>query len=95
MRFTLEKATDGKHKYVGVFTDDNNNETRVSFGAQGYEDMTTHKNPLRRSAYLARHRPNEDWYDMYTKGSLSRWILWDTGSLSTNVERFKRRFNLR
>lgn len=95
MRFTLEDATDGRHKYVGVFTDDYNNATRVPFGAKGYEDMTIHKNPIRRSQYLARHRANEDWYDPQTAGALARWILWDTGSLTANVQRFKRRFNLR
>lgn len=94
MRFTLEDARDGRHKYVGVFTDDDNRERRVPFGAKGYEDMTTHKNPLRRSQYLARHQRNENWNDMYSAGALSRWILWDTGSLNANIQRFKRKFNL-
>ena len=94
MRFTLEDATDGRHKYVGVFTDDSDNQTRVPFGAKGYEDMTIHKDPLRRSNYLSRHQRRENWRDMYSPGALSRWILWDTGSLTANVQRFKRRFNL-
>jgi hypothetical protein len=95
MRFQLEPADDGTHKYVAIFTDDSGKERRTKFGAKGYEDMTIHKNPLRRSQYLARHRSRENWYDMYSPGALSRWILWDTGSLNANIQRFKRRFNLR
>ena len=62
MKFELEKATDGKHKWVGVFTDEKGTK-HVPFGATGYEDMTQHRNPLRRSLYLARHRKKENWYD--------------------------------
>jgi hypothetical protein len=95
MRFRVEPADDNIHKYVGIFTDDEGKERRTKFGAKGYEDMTIHKNLIRRSQYLARHRKNEDWYDMYSPGALSRWILWDTSSFGANIQRFKRRFGLR
>ena len=93
MKFELEKATDGKHKWVGVFTDEKGTK-RVSFGAASYEDLTQHRNYLRRSLYLARHRKNENWNDPQTAGALSRWILWETPNLTVNVRRFKTRFNL-
>ena len=92
MRFHLERATDGKHKWIGVFTDDSK-ERRIPFGAKGYEDYTQHKNHLRRENYLTRHRAREDWSDPMTAGALSRWILWETPSIEESVRRFKRKFS--
>jgi len=94
MRFQLEPATDKKHKYVAIFTDDNNKELRVPFGAYGYDDYTTHRDPVRRSAYLSRHRVRENWNNPYSPGALSRWLLWETKSLQANISQFKRRFKL-
>lgn len=93
MKFTLEPASDGVHKWVGVFTDETTHR-RVPFGAKGYEDYTQHKNPLRRANYLSRHRSREDWNDPMTAGALSRWILWESTSLHEAVRKFKRRFSL-
>lgn len=95
MKFELEKATDGKHKWIGVFTDDKDEHIkRIPFGSSGYEDFTQHRNRLRRSMYIVRHRKNENWNDPMTAGALSRWILWETPHLETNVRRFKQKFNL-
>ena len=93
MKFHLEKATD-KHKYVGVFEKEDGHITRIPFGARGYEDMTTHKNNLRRLRYIARHKTREDWKSPMSAGALSRWILWETPNLETNVKLFKQKFNL-
>ena len=91
MKFTLEPATDGKHKWVGVFEGGR----RIPFGAKGMEDYTTHKNPLRRMRYIQRHKARENWKDPQTAGALSRYILWgDSTSLNENVRRFKERFSL-
>jgi len=87
----LERATDGKHKWVAVFSDG----TRVSFGAKGYQDYTQHHNPLRRENYLSRHRTTENWNNPKTAGALSRWLLWGgSTSLETNLKAFRRRFSL-
>ena len=87
----LEKATDGKHKWVAVFDDGK----RVPFGARGYLDYTQHHDRLRRANYLSRHRSRESWSNPRTAGSLSRWILWgDSTSLQTNLRAFRRRFSL-
>jgi len=93
MKFQIESATDGKHKYVGIFTEDDHVK-RIPFGAKGYEDMTTHKNPLRRQRYIQRHKARESWSSPMTKGALSRYILWETSSLQKNIQLFKQRFNL-
>lgn len=91
MKFRLEKATDGKHKWVGVF-----DETKhVPFGAVGYSDYTIHHDKLRRERYLTRHRRNETWSNPQAAGSLSRYILWgDSTSIDANVRAFRRRFSL-
>jgi hypothetical protein len=87
----LEKATDGKHKWVAVFEDG----TRTSFGAKGYEDYTQHGDKLRRANYLSRHRTTESWNKPKTAGALSRWLLWgDSTSLQTNLASYRRRFSL-
>lgn len=91
MKFRIEKATDGIHKYIGIFDDTK----RVPFGSHGMSDYTIHKNKLRRDRYLNRHRAREDWTNPMTAGALSRWILWgDASDLDTNVRDFKKRFRL-
>jgi hypothetical protein len=87
----LERATDGKHKWVAIFDDG----TRTSFGAAGYRDYTQHHDKLRRENYLTRHRARENWNDYKSAGSLSRWILWgDSTSIDTNLRKFKQKFSL-
>jgi hypothetical protein len=94
MKFTLERATDGTHKWVGVFTDDDGKTRRIAFGAKGYEDYTMHKNPLRKENYLQRHRSREDWTNPMTPGALSRFLLWEVPDIHEAVRRFRRRFSL-
>ena len=55
----------------------------VSFGAKGYEDFTTHKDPERRDRYLARHK--NDPRSIKTAGGLARDILWSKPSLAEAV----------
>lgn len=93
MKFRIEEASP-PHKWIGIFTDERRNERRIPFGASGYSDLTISKDYRRKSLYLARHRKNENWRDMYSAGALSRWILWETPSITQNVKLFKSRFNL-
>ena len=66
----------------------------VPFGASGYEDYTTHKDPIRRERYLKRHS-GENWDNPMTAGSLSRYLLWgESTSFNENLREFKRRFKL-
>ena len=41
--------------------------TTIHFSATGYDDYTTHKDPMRKASYLSRHR-NEHWDDPETAG---------------------------
>lgn len=49
----------------------------IDFGDSNYEDYTIHKDPVRRKRYLRRHYNNESWYNPYTAGFWSRWLLWE------------------
>lgn len=93
MKFHIEPATDGKHKYIGIFENDDHI-TKIPFGAKGYKDMTMHKNVLRRERYIQRHKARENWNSPMSAGALSRWILWNTSDLEKNVKLFKEKFNL-
>jgi len=93
MKFHVEKANDGKHKWVGVFEGETTR--HIPFGQATASDYTIHHDKLRRAAYLTRHRAREDWNSPMSAGSLSRWILWgDSTSLQRNIASFKRRFSL-
>ena len=58
-------------------------------------DYTIHKDPARKSLYIARHSKNEDWNNPRTAGALSRWILWNKTSFRDSVADFKRKFKLK
>lgn len=83
-------------KFAAIFHDEVHDRTKTThFGAAGYEDYTTHKDPERKARYLERHgRGREDWDDPTTPGALSRWILWNKPTLRASIEDFKRRFRL-
>lgn len=81
-------------KYDAVFSD-----RVVSFGAvrpngEPYDDFLSSGDEVKKASYLARHRVNENWNDPYSAGALSRWLLWNTRSLRTNVSEFRKRFSV-
>ena len=61
----------------------------VRIGAAGYEDYTTHKDPVRKASYLARHR-NENWGDPETAGFWARWILWNKKTIGASIRDLRR-----
>lgn len=69
------KAIDGKHKYYIITSTGK----KVYFGAVGYDDFTTHKDPSRKERYIARHKNKEDWTrkGINTAGWWSRFYLWE------------------
>jgi hypothetical protein len=71
-----------------------NNKT-YHFGSEGSETYLDHKDKAKRYAYIARHRPNEDW-DSINPASLSRYILWGTHTnLNKAIESYLKRFKLK
>ena len=56
MSYVLSRSK-RKNKKYSITTPD---EKIIHFGARGYEDFTTHKDPERKERYIARHKPRED-----------------------------------
>jgi len=67
---------------------------KIHFGAQGYDDFTTHKDEKRKNSYIKRHKKNEDWTDLNTAGAWSRWLLWNKPTLNESVNDMETKFNI-
>ena len=65
----------------------------ISFGAVGYEDYRTHKDPERKQRYLKRHKKNENPNDHNTASFYATNLLWNmptlTGSIKDTNKKFK------
>ena len=57
-------------KYAAVFEKNGQKIKTIQFGAQGYDDFTTHKDSDRKDNYLSRHR--NDPRSPLSAGELSR-----------------------
>ena len=72
----------------------------VSFGGRRengvpYDDYLNSGNRMKREAYIARHRVNEDWTDPTSAGTLSRYLLWgESRKLSENLAAYRKRFSV-
>ena len=89
MEVKIQKSTRLHKKYMAVMEG-----KTVHFGAKGYEDFTTHHDPKRKTAYLTRHKNNEDWTlsGAKTAGFWARWLLWNETSLTASVRDVNSRF---
>ena len=83
----LSKSTRAGKKYMVKFDG-----RTIHFGAKGYEDYTTHKDPERKAKYLKRHA-GEKWADPMTAGFWARWLLWNQPSLMASIRDVEKRFN--
>jgi len=92
--YKLVKADDGKFKYEIIFKDENNKELKVKFGAVGYDDYTTTNDDKKKELYLARHKAREDWNNPYSRGSLSRYILWNKKTIKESLDDYRKKFKL-
>jgi hypothetical protein len=87
---SITKQTSGEKKYVALFT----NGKSVRFGARGYEDFTTHKDPERKERYRKRHAKDLETKDPTRAGFLSWYILWNKPTIKASIADYKKRFNL-
>jgi len=89
MLIAVDKANDGKYKYVATFS----NGKRVKFGAFGMSDYTIHKDKDRRNLYRLRHKKDLDTRDPMRAGYLSYYLLWgDSTDLKQNIKDYNKRF---
>lgn len=71
-----------------------NSKKKIYFGAAGYSDYTKNKSDIKRNAYIARHKVNENFNDLNSAGAWSRWILWEKKSLNEAIKNMERKFNI-
>ena len=70
-----------------------NNKT-YHFGQKDGSTYIDHGNKIKRTAYIKRHKVNEDWTKV-NAGSLSRYLLWgDSTNIKNNIKDYIKRFNL-
>ena len=72
-----------------------NSKKKLYFGAAGYTDFTINKSIIKKNAYIARHRVNENFNNLSTAATWSRWLLWEKTSLSAAINNMKTKFNIR
>ncbi len=92
----FSKATAKGKRFKAIFKLDGKRVKTIQFGdinAKGrtYIDGATKQT---RDAYIARHKVREDWSVPDNRGSLSKYIIWETPSLKENIRLFKKKFNL-
>jgi hypothetical protein len=89
MLVRLEKANDGKYKWIAHFSDG----SKTRFGAVGYEDYTQHKDSERRRLYRLRHAKDLKTNDPKRAGFLARFVLWgDSTDINENIRLYNQRF---
>jgi len=82
-------------KYEIMFLKENGRPLTIHFGSKTSKTYLDHKDKTKRSNYIARHAPNEDWQSV-NAGSLSRYILWgDSTDLETNLNAYFKRFGIK
>ena len=87
-------------KYRAVFQTDKGREKNVDFGAKGMGDFIQYSKESkeeaekRKSAYLARHKVNEDWSDPTKPGALSKFLLWNKPTLVESLRGYRAHFNV-
>jgi hypothetical protein len=94
----VEKATDGKHKFVAIFETEGR-QKQVPFGAKGMDDYTLFSDKaegkFHRDLYRTRHEKDLRTLDPTKPGYLSYYILWgDSTDVNTNIKKYKKMFNL-
>lgn len=88
----IQKSTKKGKRFMVTFE----NGVTTHFGQAGGQTYIDHGDKAKRTAYLKRHEPNEDWNNPYSAGALSRWLLWgDSKDLETNHIFFMKKFKVR
>jgi hypothetical protein len=95
MKMVVKRSTKPDKKYMAIFTKDNGRTKTTHFGQRGATDYLLSKDKERRSRYRQRHKKDLKTKDPTRAGFLSYYLLWgDSTSLRSNIQSYKRRFNL-
>lgn len=97
---SIKPSTNKDKKLMATFERDNGREITTHFGQRSAMDFTKYSKgdkaiaKQKKDAYIARHRPREDWNDVTSAGALSKHILWNKPTVEASIADFKKRFNL-
>ena len=89
---SIQKSTNPKKKYM-VTVNYNNKTKTIHFGASGYKDYIQYykedgkeEADKKKTAYIARHKLNEDFNNPLTSGFWSLRILWNLQTLNASLK---------
>ena len=90
--YILSTSPQKGKKYQVIFP----NGDKVNFGARGYQDYTMHHDETRKTSYIARHRPQENWTasGIKTAGFWSLWLLWNKKTIDASIKDIEKRFGV-
>ena len=93
----IKKSSKPEKKLMAIFSKKDSSRTKtIHFGSAGMDDYTKTKDKEQRSRYIKRHRRRENWDVPDNAGSLAKHILWgESVALKTNINDYKKRFNLK
>ena len=91
MEVVISKSTNKNKKFDAVVDG-----KKISFGASGYNDFRTHKDPERKERYIARHAKREDWdkSGIKTAGYWAKHLLWSKDTLQKSIDDISKKHNL-
>ena len=96
MYVNITKSTRQGKKMMAIFYDEAKKKVKTThFGADSYEDYTTHGDLQRKMNYIARHKERENWNDYMSSGSLAFYILWNKPTLTASIADYIGRFKLK
>lgn len=98
MKVDISKSDRADKRFVAVFTDKDGKKVKTThFGLKNPSSGTfiDHNDLKKKINYLKRHKPNENWNDYMTAGSLSRFILWNKPTFKASVDDYKKKFKLK
>jgi hypothetical protein len=97
IEYVIFRKSDRPDKRLkAIFLDKDKNKVHTThFGLKNGKTYIDHQDNDKRLAYLARHRPREDWDNFITSGSLARFVLWEKTSLIGGINNYRKIFNLK
>jgi hypothetical protein len=94
VKMIVKKSDKAGKKYVAIFTKDDGKIKKTYFGSAGMDDYTITKDKEQRKRYRSRHAKDLNTKDPTRAGYLSYYLLWgESTSLTTNIKKYKKRFN--
>lgn len=94
MKVVIRPSTAKGKKLMAIFYDGDTKIETIHFGQYGSRTYLDHKSDNLKDNYLKRHRPNENWEDYMSAGSLARYILWNKPTIKESVKDYASRFGL-